>query len=400
VNRSFRSAGAAALRVARLLTLLALTCSAARAEYILLPPPEAAVAGGPISLVLMIANDTDQPVEVDIPLRLDLRLTTDTGAFNTSLTADPPPAPGRIELAPGTFRKIRYSGELPDKVQGAVTLRVRDLETNTLMLAVSREPQQEPGTVIAAQPAIAAERPSSPFLSALSTYDPVYFALGTRGETNAKFQLSFKFQFFAQDAPLVRYANFLQDIYFGYTQTTIWNIGSASAPFYDTSYQPRVFYLNEDAWDWPGRKVMLGVESGLGHESNGKSGADSRSINIAYIKPIFTFGDRHDWHLRIEPMLIDYLQDNENPDIADYRGYVDLKVILGKEDSWQIQGLFRKGSQGFSTQIDLSYPLRAVALGNLNGYFLVQYFDGYGESILDYNRRLPSQLRLGLMVVR
>jgi outer membrane phospholipase A len=264
---------------------------------------------------------------------------------------------------------------------------------------VSREPQQEPGTVIAAQPAIAAERPSSPFLSALSTYDPVYFALGTRGETNAKFQLSFKFQFFAQDAPLVRYANFLQDIYFGYTQTTIWNIGSASAPFYDTSYQPRVFYLNEDAWDWPGRKVMLGVESGRGHESNGKSGADSRSMNIAQLNvgPEVTITPDSDGRVRGAAI---YLQDSENPDIADYRGYVDLKVILGKEDSWQIQGLFRKGSQGFSTQIDLSYPLRAVALGNLNGYFLVQYFDGYGESILDYNRRLPSQLRLGLMVVR
>ena len=77
-----------------------------------------------------------------------------------------------------------------------------------------------------------------------------------------------------------------------------------------------------------------------------------------------------------------------------------MNVTLGKEDTWQLTGLFRKGSQGFSAELDLSYPLRAVALGNLNGYVLLQYFDGYGESILDYNRRLPSQLRLGLMFVR
>ena len=121
---------------------------------------------------------------------------------------------------------------------------------------------------------------------------------------------------------------------------------------------------------------------------------------IAYVKPIFTFGDTRGWHLSVAPTLIDYLQDSDNPDIADYRGYVDLNVTFGKEDGWQLTGLFRKGSKGYSTELDLSYPLGAVALGNLNGYVLLQYFDGYGESILDYNRRQPSQLRLGLMMVR
>jgi outer membrane phospholipase A len=41
-----------------------------------------------------------------------------------------------------------------------------------------------------------------------------------------------------------------------------------------------------------------------------------------------------------------------------------------------------------------------VALGNLNGYILLQYFDGWGESLVAYNQRLPAQYRLGLMVVR
>jgi len=392
------------MRAAWLFAVCALACGAARADYILLPPDESAAHDGTISLVLMITNDTDQPIEVSIPSRLDLRLTTDTEAFNASLEADPPPSVAAINLAPQTFRKVRYAGKLPEGIQGTVTVRARDISANSLVLALTRAAEPPPGSVIAPEPVVtaasAAPTPTARFLSALSTYDPIYFAVGTRDGANAKFQLSFKFQFFREDAPLVRHVNFLQDLYFGYTQTSLWDLAASSAPFYDTSYKPRLFYLNDDAWDWPGRKITLGVEGGLGHESNGKGGTDSRSINIAYVKPIFTFGDPRDWHLSVAPMLIQYLEKSDNPDIADYRGYFDLNVTLGQEDGWQLAGLFRKGSQGFSTELDLSYPLRAVGLGNLNGYVLLQYFDGYGESILDYNRRLPSQLRLGLMFVR
>ena len=398
------AAARAAMRSAWLFAIFALTCGVARADYILLPPEENAVSDGAISLVLMITNETEQPIDVSIPSKLDLRLTTDTEAFNASLEADPPPAVATVELAPQTFRKIRYTGKLPEGVEGTVTIRTRDIRANSLVLALSRTTEPKPGSVIAPEPVVAgasaAPTPTSRFLSALSTYDPIYFAVGTREGANAKFQLSFKFQFFPEDAPLVRQVNFLQDLYFGYTQTSLWDLASSSAPFYDTSYKPRLFYYNAGVWDWPGRKITLGVEGGLGHESNGKSGIDSRSINIAYVKPVFTFGDPRDWHLSVAPALIQYLQKSDNPDIADYRGYIDWNITLGKEDSWQLTGLFRNGSKGFSTELDLSYPLRAVAVGNLNGYVMLQYFDGYGESILDYNRRLPSQLRLGLMFVR
>jgi hypothetical protein len=54
----------------------------------------------------------------------------------------------------------------------------------------------------------------------------------------------------------------------------------------------------------------------------------------------------------------------------------------------------------FSRELDLRDPLRAGAPGNLNGYVLLQYFDGFGESVLDDNRRIPSQLRLGMVMVR
>jgi outer membrane phospholipase A len=210
--------------------------------------------------------------------------------------------------------------------------------------------------------------------------------------------LSFKFQFFPSDAPLVESVHFLRHLYLGYTQTSLWDVRSSSAPFQDSSYKPRLFFFDPTIWEADDQAVALGLETGLGHESNGKALLESRSINFAYVKPLFVLGPPKGWHVTAAPMFVDYLSKSGNPDIAEYRGHVDLELSLLKHDRWRLTGLFRKGDIGYSTEINFAYPLRIVALGNLNGYFLVQYFNGYGESILDYNQRVQPQLRFGLML--
>lgn len=35
----------------------------------------------------------------------------------------------------------------------------------------------------------------------------------------------------------------------------------------------------------------------------------------------------------------------------------------------------------------------------MNGYLHLQYFNGYGETLLGYNRREDSQFRVGLSIV-
>ncbi|HLE65532.1 MAG TPA: phospholipase A, partial [Burkholderiales bacterium] len=70
----------------------------------------------------------------------------------------------------------------------------------------------------------------------LTENEPVYFVMGTRGGTNARFQLSFKYRLFDRSLGWGRDQPWLSGLYLGYTQTTIWNLHDDSKPFRDTSY--------------------------------------------------------------------------------------------------------------------------------------------------------------------
>ena len=44
--------------------------------------------------------------------------------------------------------------------------------------------------------------------------------------------------------------------------------------------------------------------------------------------------------------------------------------------------------------------IRQPFFANAGGFLHFQYFDGYGETLLDYNFRRNSQLRIGFSIVR
>ena len=88
------------------------------------------------------------------------------------------------------------------------------------------------------------------------------------------------------------------------------------------------------------------------------------------------------------------------PDIADYRGHVDLTMKLGRAGGLLLATELRRGTKGYSAAFDLSFPLRPITGDLVGGYLQLQYFRGYGESLLDYNRKLPAQFRIGYMLVR
>lgn len=230
----------------------------------------------------------------------------------------------------------------------------------------------------------------------LTENEPVYFVMGTRGGSTARFQLSFKYRLFDQTLGWGRELPWLSGLHLGYTQTTAWNLSGDSKPFRDTSYRPSLFW----AWERTDAKTWIdGLRIGYEHESNGKDGASSRSIATLFLRPEWRWEYEDGKQLEFTPKLYGYLDKEGNPDIQRYRGYVDWRLRYGNSQrSWV--AMARTGTAGKgSLTLDFFERTRVLGFGPVSGYFHVQFFTGYGEDILDYNVRGKSQLRLGFAIV-
>ena len=230
----------------------------------------------------------------------------------------------------------------------------------------------------------------------LTENEPVYFVLGTRGSTNARFQLSFKYRMFDRSLGWGREQPWLSRLYFGYTQSTIWNLQGDSKPFRGTSFRPSLFW----AWERTDDKTWIdALRAGIEHESNGRDGALSRSIDILFVRPEWHWALDNGKRIEFTPKIYGYLDKEQNPDIQRFRGYADWRLRYGDESrSWVAMARLGTAGKG-SLTLDWFERTRVLGFGPVSGYFHVQFFAGYGEDILDYNRRFKSQLRLGFAVV-
>jgi len=201
-------------------------------------------------------------------------------------------------------------------------------------------------------------------------------------ETELKFQLSLKSKV-AEDL-----FDTSADLWFGYTQESHWQVYNEdnSRPFRATDYQPEIFLTQPVTADLPfgGRLRMLGA--GAVHHSNGQDDPLSRSWNRAYLMAGAEWGN-----LSVIPRLwarvnSDNSGDDDNPDIEDYMGYGDIKFLYDLPDQQSVSGTLRynPSTNKGAAQIDYIYPLSE----NVNG--MVQLFQGYGESIVDYNHENTS----------
>jgi outer membrane phospholipase A len=236
----------------------------------------------------------------------------------------------------------------------------------------------------------------------ISIYEPVYLAVDAEDTSDAKFQVSFKYRLINPDGPVTRKLPALGNLYLSYTQTSLWDIDAESRPFRDTSHRPRLFYYDEHIEHWSAGGFRLGLESGAGHESNGRASSQSRSLEMLYLKPVFTFETPGEVYWSVAPMFMSYFRTEENPDIARYRGHVELYFSARKSDGWALAAQVRRctNSSLGSVEINASYPLEKVGLGAFLGFLHLQYFNGYGESLIDYDRKLESRVRLGIQLVR
>ncbi len=214
---------------------------------------------------------------------------------------------------------------------------------------------------------------------------PASYALDNR---DLKFQFSMKHDL----ADFDRYGS----LWFGYTQLSFWQVYDAanSRPFRENNYEPEFIYSvrpNDLLTKLDINPSILNF--GLVHQSNGQSNPRSRSWNRAYIQPGIerTFGGDRTvvlllrWWQRIseDPAT------DDNPDITDYLGHGDIELRYSQNNLWEATLIARSRS----VQLDLSAPWTAWRLltlaspGEHNTNIHLQYFSGYGESLIDYNQK-------------
>ncbi|AOB26102.1 phospholipase A [Bordetella bronchiseptica] len=236
------------------------------------------------------------------------------------------------------------------------------------------------------------------FRSAISEYQPMYFDIGTRERTTARFQISAKYRLFSPKGD--RPATFGENFYLGYTQTSLWDLEGDSKPFIDTTFNPSAFWLSDNIWSSASQNWRIGLNTGVEHQSNGKSGDDSRSLNDAYVQPALNYRFDSGSTLTFAPKVKTYFGvARENRDYADYAGYVDWNLRWAQDGGAVVSAMYRQGaSSRRTTQLDFAWPLKRTWL-DMNGYLHLQYFNGYGETLLGYNQRHDSQFRIGLSLV-
>lgn len=212
-------------------------------------------------------------------------------------------------------------------------------------------------------------------------------------DIEAKFQLSMKFKLandllFRDDA-----------LYAGFTILSFWQVynRSVSAPFRETDYEPELFWsvpLNWHPFDVDASVFSLGFS----HQSNGRGGSLSRSWNRVYAnftweKNNFVFNLKPWWRIpeNEKESPLDAKGD-DNPDIERYLGHFEFTSVYksnNHEFSLMLRNNLRNDNKG-AVQLDWTFPLWR----RIRGY--AQYFNGYGESLIDYDAQLQ---RIGVGVL-
>jgi phospholipase A1 len=359
------------VRLVALVLLIAAFCAQGAEPDWLLVAPQRVIAGEPFEVIVVA------PVEATLPEELTLRAKIDITELEIRALA--------VGEAQGARR--RYGATMPARAGGPATLALAERDSNVVAVVVARRDAMQRLT---GRDEATAEPP-------LSEEEPVYFAVGAHQGANARFQLSFKYRLFDPATGYGAAQPWLVGFYFAYTQTSLWDLSADSKPFHDTAYRPSLF------WSWQRvdqRTWIDGVRLGFEHESNGQAEPTSRSINTLFVRPEWRWSAGRGGAIEFTPKFYAYLSNGENPDIASYRGYVDWRVRHDAGGQWITTAVARIGTAGKgSLLLDMSRRTRDIKVGPVSGYLHLQYFNGYGESLLDYNVRRPWQLRVGLAIV-
>ncbi len=214
-----------------------------------------------------------------------------------------------------------------------------------------------------------------PYYYTESPYREIY--TGNTPEKQTLMQAEFKGQF-SLEVPLIQdlFYNEHISLHASYTQQVFWQIYASSQYFRETDYEPTLFLNYHLYRNWL-------TSAGFSHQSNGKGGSLERSWNRVF--GTVQFSGVH-WYTKIDVWSLVFQGESSalhNDDIEKYLGHEH--IILGYKISdfvfiLELQNIESGMEKGYFL-VSASYPLT----NQLN--FYTQYFDGYGQSLIEYDHR-------------
>ena len=359
---------------------------------------------------LLLANGGTREQTMPLPPRVEAKV---DGGDSAMVWLDrAPDQPTTLSIPAGGFARARYRFTASPDAAGRELL-VSIPAWGTQQVALTQRPTETAEAPVAAAPppTLAAslsedgtvqshiEERSNRFFDNFSAYQSTYVAYGKVEDSELRVQVSFKYQIAGSRRQYPQARSWSDGLYFGFTHRIFWNFRSDDF-FRDANYLPELFYRTRAFAI--GNKGAGGFEFGVQHESNGRAGPASRSLNTVYVAPTAMWDLGSGYSISASPRLTFLIGGRAgNPDIRSYRGVTGLNLQVGKDDGLRLSAYsrynFSTGKGAISTE--LSYPLPRLLGGGPDLYLFAQSFAGYGESLFDYNRRM-TRLRFGLAITR
>jgi phospholipase A1 len=208
---------------------------------------------------------------------------------------------------------------------------------------------------------------------------------------DVKFQLSIRQRLTKTVLP---YNTFLM---LTYTQKSFWDVYVKSAPFRDSNYNPGLILVKPVIH----RNYLYGIATLVfEHESNGRDSLDSRGWNYFVLSGVYFFNASFSIQTKIWAGWLDKgdddLEGGGNTDLYKYRGHGLFAFnYRSLNNKFRLSAIINpRGKFGrFNTQLELNYKSNPKA----TQYLFIQWYNGYGDSLLDYNK-YTSMIRIGFCI--
>lgn len=200
---------------------------------------------------------------------------------------------------------------------------------------------------------------------------------------NAKYQISVSQRLTKSIFP------FNSTLLLTYTQKSFWDIYQNSSPFADNNYNPGLTLVRPIVH----KDQLRGVAAiSLEHESNGLDSVNSRSWNFINVSGTYYYNP----NIFIKAQVWAGILGKGNKDLYRYRGHGSLALNYrnNKDNVWVSLVLNPTDKlRGVNTIFEFNYQLGKKA----NQYLFLQWYNGYGENLLDYNQ-YSSMVRVGISI--